>query len=321
MNWQKKGKILSAENQFDWMATYTSPLTGFFVDDKIYRLYFSTRKKPDVNGNFISQIGVVDLDINNPSNIIKLYDTSLLNTGNVGTFDENGTMVAEIVEFDDKIYMYYMGWQRGSNVPYYITVGLAISDDNGLSFKKYSEGPIIGISKDVPYGVGNISIHIDNDKNWHMWYTSYTGWEEENSIYNPTYVIKYATSMNGLDWEYPDITCIDINHVQENLATPSVLKIDNKYHMWYSVRDSFSQDGGSKGGYRIGYAQSLDKINWIRRDDEVGINQSEKGWDSTMICYPHVVSHQDKFIMFYCGNNYGRDGFGYAIIEKNELLS
>lgn len=315
MKWEKKGIVLYADNQFDWMTTYTSPLTGFSLSEEIYRLYFTTRKNPDEKGNFISQIGFVDLDINNPSNIIYLHDKPLVSTGNVGSFDENGTMVAEVVEVGDKIYMYYMGWKRGTNVPYYITMGLAISEDKGVTFKKYSEGPVIGISKDVPYGVGNISIKIDNNK-WHMWYTSYTGWQKEQDIYNPTYVIKYATSDNGIDWYYPDITCIDVCDEKENLATPSVLQIGDTYHMWYSVRDSFSKDGKSKGGYRIGYATSYDKLNWERMDDNVGITISDEGWDSEMVCYPHVIEYKNKLVMFYCGNNYGRDGFGYAITEK-----
>ncbi len=315
MNWIKEGKILEARNQFEWMATYTSPLTGFFIEKEVYRLYFTTREKADKNGNFVSQIGFVDLDINNPKNVICLHNKSLIETGTVGTFDENGTMVAEIVEVDDKIYMYYMGWQRGINVPYYITMGLAISEDRGVTFTKYSEGPIIGISKDLPFGVGNISIKIDENKNWHMWYTSYTGWQKQNNVYNPSYVIKYATSLDGINWNYPNLVCIDVNTKDENLATPSVLEIDGTYHMWYSVRDSFSKDGKTKGGYRIGYATSSDKTNWSRIDNDVGIDVSEKGWDSEMICYPHVIKYKDKVFMFYCGNEYGKGGFGYAIAE------
>jgi len=316
MEWNKKGRIICADNQYDWMSTYTSPLTGFYLNDSTYRLYFTSRDTPDEKGNFISRISFMDLDINNPLDIKYLHDKHLVETGTKGTFDENGTMVAEVVEFEGKIYLYYMGWQRGVNVPYYITVGLAISEDQGVTFKKYSEGPVIGISKDLPFGVGNISIKIDDNKKWHMWYTSYTGWSEENGVYNPSYVIKYATSDDGINWNYPDITCIDIAYESENLATPCVIQKDGEYHMWYSVRDSFSQDGKTKGGYRIGYANSKDGITWTRDDQSVGIDVSSDGWDSEMICYPLVVPHNDKLLMFYCGNGYGKDGFGYAVLEN-----
>jgi hypothetical protein len=68
-------------------------------------------------------------------------------------------------------------------------------------------------------------------------------------------------------------------------------------------------------GYRIGYAESVDGENWTRRDEEIGIDVSEDGWDSQMLAYACVVRHKEKVYMFYNGNNYGETGFGYAELE------
>ena len=76
--------------------------------------------------------------------------------------------------------------------------------------------------------------------------------------------------------------------------------------MWYSFRD------GTGTKYRIGYSHSYDGINWTNKLDEVGINVSNTGWDSEMICYPHIVKAKDKYFMFYNGNGFGHSGFGYA---------
>ena len=80
--------------------------------------------------------------------------------------------------------------------------------------------------------------------------------------------------------------------------------------MWYSYR-------GQPGipTYRIGYAESDDGINWTRNDDQVGIDVSNTGWDSEMIEYPHIAKINGKQIMFYCGNHFGKGGFGYAELE------
>ena len=51
-------------------------------------------------------------------------------------------------------------------------------------------------------------------------------------------------------------------------------------------------------GYRIGYAWSNDQIHWHRKDELAGIDVSDCGWDSEMICYPHVVTIDDKIYMF-----------------------
>ena len=42
---------------------------------------------------------------------------------------------------------------------------------------------------------------------------------------------------------------------------------------------------------------------------------SESGWDSKMIAYPHVTQIGNKYYMFYCGNDFGKEGFGYAELE------
>ena len=62
----------------------------------------------------------------------------------------------------------------------------------------------------------------------------------------------------------------------------------------------------------MGYAESYDLVNWIRDDSKAGIEASNEGWDSEMVCYPHVVEVEGKYFMFYCGNGFGQGGFGYA---------
>jgi hypothetical protein len=77
----------------------------------------------------------------------------------------------------------------------------------------------------------------------------------------------------------------------------------------------FYSAGTHRIGYRLAYAESVDGIVWSRKDEEVGITVSAEGWDSEMQAYPAVVSYKDKTYLFYNGNNYGRAGFGYALLE------
>jgi hypothetical protein len=90
-----------------------------------------------------------------------------------------------------------------------------------------------------------------------------------------------------------------------SVARPWVIKIDDLYHMWYSVRLE-------KVMYRIAYATSKDGLNWERKDGDFGLGVSESGWDSEMICYPAVLQLDDRLLMFYNGNNNGETGFGVA---------
>ena len=68
--------------------------------------------------------------------------------------------------------------------------------------------------------------------------------------------------------------------------------------------------------YSLGYAESLDGIQWKRLDSEVGIGTSPSGWDSEMIEYPFVFDHAGGRYMLYNGNGYGKTGFGLAVLEQ-----
>ena len=64
-------------------------------------------------------------------------------------------------------------------------------------------------------------------------------------------------------------TCIDFKEKEEYcIAKPSVIKINNVYHMWYTFKE-----------YMIGYASSKNGIDWERKDEIVRI-KLKKGWDS-----------------------------------------
>ena len=76
--------------------------------------------------------------------------------------------------------------------------------------------------------------------------------------------------------------------------------------MWFGYKQDF---------YRIGYAESLNGINWIRKDHIVNIDVSKDGFDSEMLEYASVVRYKSGYAMFYNGNNYGYDGIGLAISE------
>ncbi len=142
-----------------------------------------------------------------------------------------------------------------------------------------------------------------------MWYTSFIKWERTNDQIKHYYVIRYSESTNLKDWSRASHICINFKSDEEfAISRPSVIKIDNKYHMWFAYRGEY---------YRIGYASSDDGINWTREDEKAGINVSTSGWDSESICYPHVFRHKDYLYMIYNGNNYGKAGLGIARHKLN----
>lgn len=303
MKWVKHGLIIEPTMGLDWMATHAQLPIADRIDGSRYRVYFAGR-----NSDNRSQIGYAEVDLSDPRKILYITKKPVLELGALGSFDDSGVFPSWLVEHDGKKFLFYIGWMEGKRVPYHASVGLAISLDGGKRYKKFSRGPLLERNDVDPYMTLSSCVRIENGL-WRMWYTSSLGWDIHDSKPRPRYHIKYAESSEGNRWKRDGTVCIDFRSNDEwAIARPCVIKEGDIYRMWYS---------SSNGNYRIGYAESSDGIRWKRKDDEAGIVVSKTGWDSEMVAYPFVFSHTGKKYMLYNGNNFGKDGVGYAILDSN----
>jgi hypothetical protein len=303
MTWVKKGLIIKPDGQRDWLTTRAMLPTAVPLGGDMYRIYFSGGD--DKNQ---SRIGYIEVNINEPEKILNMVDKPVLDLGAPGCFDDSGVSPTWIVNNDGKMYLYYMGWNKGSAVRVSEVSGLAISCDGGETFVRYSQVPIIDRTPAEPFLILVVScILIGNDGIWRMWYDSADTWITPEL---PKYNIKYAESRDGVNWSRRGVISIDYKSVDESrISRACVIVEDGLQKMWYCYAIG-------KNGYRMGYAEGVpreDGIGFIRKDEQVGIDVSESGWDAEMICYPNVFNHNGKKYMLYCGNGYGRGGFGYAV--------
>jgi len=297
MTWIKKGRIFQPPKDLDWMATHAALPFADVVDSR-HRIYFSGR---DEKGR--SKIGYFEVSLARPTEILRVSKKPILGLGPSGAFDDNGVTSSWIVNYGDKKYQYYTGWNLGITVPFYFYIGLAVSEDGGSSFKRISQAPILERNIIDPFLTASPCVLIEGGV-WRMWYVSGTKWETDNNKQKHYYHIKYAESPDGLNWHRKGVVCIDYKSTDEYaISRPCVIRDSDHYKMWYSYRGE---------SYRIGYAESADGIHWERKDDEVGIDVSESGWDSEMIEYPFVFDHKGKRYMLYNGNGYGMTGLGLA---------
>ena len=304
MKWVKQGLIFEPKGQYDWVITHASVPFAMHLEGDKYRIYFGGRNKENK-----TQPGYIEIDIKNPTKILCISSEPVLKLGEPGLFDDSAVWCHCIVKYDGLLYMYYNGWMNGVSVPYYSAIGLAISKDGGKTFKRYSRAPILDRNEIDPYSTYTSSVLIE-DGLWRIWYVSALDFKMENERPMYYYHIKYAESEDGINWERRGIVCIDFKYEGETrIARPCVIKEDGMYKMWYCYAIG-------AGGYRIGYAESEDSIKWERKDEEAGIDVSESGWDSEMICYPFVFEHKGQKYMLYNGNGYGKTGFGCAILEE-----
>ena len=298
--WEKLGRFAVADPNVPWMATCTGP--SFAVQQEStskFDIYITGRDEKNR-----SLVGKVVLDIKNPKKIISLTENPIFTLGELGCFDENGVSYPVIVESEGERFMYYVGWIPTVLTPFQNFTGLAKAPIGSDDFKRVSRAPILGRTDAEPFSSG--SVYVLKEDTWKIWYTSFLRWGKEGE-HKHYYVIKYAESDDGINWNRNGHICIDIEDPSEYaIGKPSVINIDGKYHMWYVYRGE---------QYRIGYAHSNDGINWERKDELAGIGVSESGWDGKAISYPHVFKYKDYLYMLYCGNDYGREGLGLARLK------
>ena len=315
--WRKLGRIFDPRDfqRSHWLHEYAQAPSAVIYEEFV-RIYFSCRPAPDPNGQFVSYSTYVDLDRNNLTRILRIADQPVLALGDRGTFDEFGTYPISVIKDGDVLRAFYGGWTRCESVPFNVAIGAAVSHDNGETFQKLGKGPALAYSLDEPFILSGPKIRKFNGQ-YYLFYIAGRKWVLAEGRPEPVYKIRMATSRDGSEWTKLNRDLLESRiEPNEAQASPDVFFANNKYHMFFCYRYSTGYRGRSRG-YRIGYAQSSNLVDWHRDDDKVGIDVSDDGWDSEMISYPHVFTVDGRTYMAYLGNQVGRHGFGIARLEDD----
>jgi sucrose-6-phosphate hydrolase SacC (GH32 family) len=319
MRWIKHGRIFNPTDHKlpnGCVEFAKSPQTLVF--NNFVRIYFSTVAVDPDNGKYFSHVAFVDMQKNLRS-IIHVSDTTVIPLGTLGTFDEHGIFPINVVRDGDRVLAYMTGWSRRVSVSVDTAIGMAVSHDDGRTFQRFGNGPVLAASLNEPCLVCDGFVkRIDGA--FHMWYIFGTGWKKYVPDAPPdrTYKIGHATSKDGVDWVKEEAQKIIPDQLgpDESQALPTVIGIDGRYHMFFCYRESFDFRNAKGRGYRIGHAWSDDLIKWTRDDDHPHLEGAAGEWDSDMQCYPHVFECDGQVYLLYNGNEFGRHGFGLAELAK-----
>jgi hypothetical protein len=313
--WRKLGRIFDPTQHHlpnDCVQFAQSPQALVF--DSFVRIYFSTRAVDKTNGKYLSHVAFVDFE-KNLRDIIRVSDRAVIGLGALGCFDEHGIFPMNVIRHNGLVYGYTCGWSRRVSVSVDTAIGLAISHDDGLSFQRQGDGPVLAASMHEPCLVGDGFVKVIEGV-FHMWYIFGTGWKRYDAQSPPdrTYKIGHATSTDGVQWEKEEARQIitDVLGQDESQALPTVIQSGDVHHMFFCYRQSYDFRSTKGRGYRIGHAQSTDLLNWTRDDANPLLDVTPGDWDSDMLCYPHAFECDGKVFLLYNGNEFGRYGFGLA---------
>jgi len=303
LKWLDYGQIF---NTSEYEIEYAKSPQALVFDDFV-RIYFSACR-PD-NGKLISYVCFIDIDKDFQK--IQKFSNNVLSDGKLGCYDEHGIFPFSPLKVDGEVRAYISGISRRVSVSVDSGIGLAYSKDNGDTFTRFGDGPILTTSLNEPFLVIDGFVRHYNG-NFNMWYIFGTRWKTfiEGESPERIYRIGHAVSNDGIEWIKSNKEIIPNRSENEAQALPSVIKWNNRFHMAFCFRNAFDFRTNNRNSYRLGYAFSNDMIHW-ERNDEFAFKGTEP-WASEMICYPNLFECDDKLYLLYNGNQFGRHGFGLA---------
>lgn len=317
--WRKLGRIFDPRDfrlANDCREFAQAPQALVFSD--FVRIYFSTRcLDPAGGGNFLSHVAFVDVR-KHSFEIVAVAEHTVIPLGQPGCFDEHGIFPMHVLRYRDLLYGYTCGVNRRVSVPVDSAIGLAVSRDDGLSFQRVGPGPVLAATLHEPCLVADPFVRVVDDV-FHMWYIFGAGWQRAGAskTIDRIYKIGHARSPDGVQWTKDDGRQIVASRLgaDECQALPTVIELAGRHHMFFCYRECHDFRHNRARAYRLGHAYSDDLLTWTRDDDELRLDRGELGWDSDMLCYPHAFACDDEVYLLYNGNDFGRYGFGVAVLD------
>lgn len=306
MEWIKKGFIYKAEDEFDWWKSHTMAPAAIMLDEKIVRIYMGCWDKEG-----ISRIGYIDVDKDNPSVVLKKSSQPVLDIGDDGCFDDNGVFPGHVIKLEDKVLLYYTGFQKLDKIAFSNFGGLAISYDGGETFERVSKAPVMDRADEGLFTRAGTSV-IYEDGIYKGCYSVGSGWTFIENKDRPVYHVNYIESEDGINFPSEGKRIVSCNlEIEHGLGRPQLVKLKDNYYVFYTRRMLDYK-------YHMGVAKSEDLINWYRIDEVLDeIKHGEIGeFDSDMVYFPCVLDTGEEVLLFYCGNRYGGEGIGYAKLKS-----
>jgi hypothetical protein len=302
--WEKLGCVYVAEGEQAWAQRRAFLPASVLLSGGRIRVFVAF-----LDSEMVGRVGFVDVAAADPTEVVEVSEEPALDVGDPGMFDDAGVNPLSVFCWQDRLWMYYVGWQRTWRAPYLLFTGLAYSNDEGRSFRRHARIPVLDRTHAEPMLRSGTFVAPPDGDGFRAWYMTGDRWIESRGRTRPTYGMRYIESPDGVSWPCAGTPCLDpVPPDEYGFGRPYVLRDRGRLRMWYSIRSH------SKG-YRLGYAESADGIVWERRDDEVGIDVSGSGWDSEMIHCGWLQQTKFGTYLFYNGNNYGETGFGVAVLR------
>jgi hypothetical protein len=302
MRWRKLGRLYEAPDIHPKLRSHAANPLAVHLRNDVYRVYFNGRDEDNR-----SSIGFVDVDVVQ-RRTVATCDAPAFVHGPASSFHSHGISIGCCYEAGGERYLAFMGWHVSpAGGHWFGQIGRLAMD--GLRLRAESDAPMLALDAADPVSLSYPWV-MPVEGGYRMWYGSTVAWDTGDG--SMLHVLKEASSDDGVHWRRSELAVPYEMGLAQAFSRPTVAhRADGGWDMWFSFR------GNTASRYRIGRAISRDGRAWSLRLDGAGIGVSEHGWDAEMVEYPFVFDHRGERYMLYCGNGYGRTGFGIAVLEDD----
>ncbi|MBC8344394.1 MAG: T9SS type A sorting domain-containing protein [Bacteroidetes bacterium] len=231
--------------------------------------------------------------------------TPVFDVGLSGSWDSGWLDAPEVVHGPEGYKLYYYGDVKQQGPEISSAYGLATSPD-GINWTRHASNPVFSKADSAKWDgkwIESPAVLYDEKSGQYMMWYSGVGW-------NWLIHIGLATSPDGITWtRHPNNPIISLGPSKSFddmwMAVPSVIKTNNTFEMWYSGFSSIS----AFDTLRIGYATSVDGINWTKHKDNPvydrfyspfdTLNDQDGPWAPDVI----FDSTKNTYLMFYEGTS------------------
>jgi len=305
IHWTKHpgNPVMFASPAGEWDEVLVSPATVIYQDSMYHMWYWGGDHREHIFliGYATSPDGInwTKDTLNNP----------VLKSGPEGAWDDNSVITPSVLFRDSTYHMWYSGYQEDASSGYTARIGHATST-NGVDWMKDTvNNPVLDLG---PVGswddedVGDLTV-IHDGSEYHMWYIGV-------STNTNKFHMGHATSPDGSNWTKDSLNPVLLSDLiwekGRGFECLMIVYDGTVFHLWYH--------GGGLFNWKVGYARSLDGVNWIKEPDNPIFKGTPGTWDAKSIVGTAIIdSAHIKFKMWYGGNSSEIDNadIGYAVSD------
>jgi len=225
----------------------------------------------------------------------------IMEPGPPGSWDEMEINHASVLILNNTYHMWYSGVDANDDN----RIGHAISID-GIIWARDTANPVLNLGTTAPWDTSEAihpSVIFENDT-LKMFYNGYGG---------NTQRILFAYSPDGINWTgYTAHPMLEPGVFGSwdgwELGPLCIIGDGNNYEMWYT-----GWDDTTSATFQIGYAVSMDGLNWNRGLPQAVLSPGVPGdWDEGAVGVPNVIRDGNLYKMWYGGFDGTYYQTGYA---------